>query len=70
MCEPDATTDDESLLDFDMLQTGHGQRETLGPTVDTLRDSYAAEPRMPVFNSEVNYEALLDTIPAEIVRLM
>ena len=25
---------------------------------------------MPVFNSEVNYEALLDLIPAEIVRLM
>ena len=63
-------TDDESLLDFDMLQTGHGQRDTLAPTVDTLRDSYQAEPRMPVFNSEVNYEALMDIIPAEVVRLM
>ena len=63
-------TDDEALLDFDMLQTGHGQRMTLAPSVDTLRDSYAAEPRMPVFNSEVNYEALLDLIPADMVRLM
>jgi hypothetical protein len=63
-------TDDESLLDFDMLQTGHGQRETLAPTVDTLRASRDAQPRMPVLNSEVCYEALLDRIPAEIVRLM
>lgn len=63
-------TDDESLLDFDMLQTGHGQRETLAPSVDTLWASYNAQPRMPVFNSEVNYEALMDIIPAEIVRLM
>ncbi|HLK55311.1 MAG TPA: DUF4038 domain-containing protein [Chthonomonadaceae bacterium] len=62
-------TDDETLLDFDMLQTGHGQRDALAPTVDTLRLSYDTEPRMPVFNSEVNYEALLDLFPAEVVRL-
>lgn len=62
--------DDESLLDFDMLQTGHGQREALGPSVDTLRMSYDAEPRMPVLNSEVNYEALMDKFPAEVVRLI
>jgi hypothetical protein len=63
-------TDDESLLDFDMLQTGHGLWETLAPTVETMRRSRAAEPRMPVLNSEVSYEALMDRIPAEIVRLM
>lgn len=63
-------TDDESLLDFDMLQTGHSGRNSLAPTVDTLLDSCVTEPRMPVLNSEVNYEALMDNIPAEIVRLM
>ncbi len=63
-------TDDESLLDFDMLQTGHGEKASLAPTVDTLIASYDAQPRMPVFNSEVNYEALMDRIPAEVVRLM
>ncbi|MFH1567793.1 MAG: DUF4038 domain-containing protein [Gemmatimonadota bacterium] len=62
--------DDEALLDFDMLQTGHGLREVLPPTVKTLRDSRAAQPTMPVLNSEVAYEALLDgRIPAEMQRL-
>ncbi|PYJ02802.1 MAG: alpha-L-rhamnosidase [Verrucomicrobia bacterium] len=62
--------EDESLLDFDMLQTGHGMREVLQPTVKTVRASYAASPVIPVINSEVCYEMLGDNIPAEIPRLM
>jgi hypothetical protein len=61
---------DQGLLDFDMLQTGHGQREVLAPTIRALRASYAARPTMPVLNGEVCYEALLGRIPAEIPRLM
>jgi hypothetical protein len=61
---------DQSLLDFDMLQTGHGMREVLAPTIRALRASYAARPVMPVVNGEVCYEALLGKIPAEIPRLM
>jgi Protein of unknown function (DUF4038)/Domain of unknown function (DUF5060) len=61
---------DQTLLDFDMLQTGHGKREVLRPTIRTARASYAARPEMPVVNGEVSYEALLGTIPAEIPRLM
>ena len=61
--------DDVSLIDFDMLQTGHGQREVLPPTIETLRWSYDQQPTMPVLNSEVAYEALLGTIPAETQRL-
>jgi hypothetical protein len=61
---------DQSLLDFDMLQTGHGMREVLAPTIRALRASYAARPVMPVVNGEVSYEALLGKIPAEIPRLM
>ena len=62
--------DDETLLDFDMLQTGHGLREVLPPTIRTVRDSRYSEPTMPVINSEVCYEALMDKIPADIQRLM
>src|SRR5438874_10744663 len=51
--------DDPSLLDFDMLQTGHGDRQSLQPTVDTARSSYAAEPMMPFLNSEVCYEGIM-----------
>ena len=61
---------DQSLLDFDMLQTGHGMREVLPPTIRALRASLAARPVMPVVNGEVCYEALLGKIPAEIPRLM
>jgi len=61
---------DQSLLDFDMLQTGHGLREVLQPTVKTMRDSYAEKPTMPVLNSEVCFEQLGGEIPAEIPRLM
>jgi Protein of unknown function (DUF4038)/Domain of unknown function (DUF5060) len=61
---------DQGLLDFDMLQTGHGQREVLAPTIKALHASYGKLPHMPVLNGEVCYEALLGTIPAEIPRLM
>jgi hypothetical protein len=61
---------DQGLLDFDMLQTGHGGREVLAPTVRTLRTSYEAKPTMPVLDGEVCYEALLGRTPAEIPRLM
>ncbi|MFO0887850.1 MAG: DUF4038 domain-containing protein [Isosphaeraceae bacterium] len=61
---------DQALLDFDMLQTGHGQREVLRPTIHALRASRETRPVMPVLNGEVAYEALLGRIPAEIPRLM
>jgi hypothetical protein len=61
---------DQTLLDFDMLQTGHGLTEVLAPTVRTLHASYAARPTMPVVNSEVSYEALSGRIPASISRMM
>ncbi|QHW33768.1 DUF4038 domain-containing protein [Paenibacillus rhizovicinus] len=50
--------EDASILDLDMLQTGHGGYHSLEPTVKMVRDSVAREPRMPVINSEVNYEGI------------
>lgn len=61
---------DQSIFDFDMLQTGHGMREVLAPTVSTVRASLAADPPMPVVEGEVTYEALSGSTPAEIPRLM
>jgi hypothetical protein len=61
---------DPTLLDFDMLQTGHGQMEILGVSVEAVRHSYAAKPTMPVVNAEPSYEMLLDKTPAEIARLI
>jgi hypothetical protein len=63
-------TDDTSLLDFDMLQTPHGERNAVSPTVHTVRESYADKPVMPVINGEAAYEMLGDSLPTEWTRRM
>ncbi|HZJ13911.1 MAG TPA: DUF4038 domain-containing protein, partial [Chthoniobacteraceae bacterium] len=61
-------TDDATLLDFDMLQTPHGQREAAHVAVQAVRDSMAAMPAMPVINGEAAYEMLSDSLPTEWTR--
>ncbi len=63
-------TDDVSLLDFDMLQTPHGQGEGVAPTLHTVRESYADKPVMPVINGEAAYEMLGDSLPTKWARRM
>ena len=63
-------TDDVSLLDFDMLQTPHGQRNAVAPTLKTVQQSYADTPVMPVINGEAAYEMLSDTLPTQWTRQM
>ena len=63
-------TDDAALLDIDMLQTPHGQREAVEPTVRTVQQSYAEKPRMPVIDGEAAYEMLNDTLPTKWTRQM
>ena len=57
-------TDDENLLDFDLLQVLHAQNEMVGLAVKAIRETYAATPRMPVINGEPCYEGLMGTITA------
>ncbi len=57
-------TDDETLLDFDMLQCCHGQNEAIEIMTKAVRETYAATPRMPVLNGEPCYEMLMGTITA------
>lgn len=63
-------TDDVDLLDFDMLQTPHGQREAVPVTVRAVRDSLTARPIMPIINGEASYERLSDSLPTEWTRAM
>jgi hypothetical protein len=63
-------TDDLTLIDFDMLQTPHGQHEAVPTTVKTVRESYADRPVMPVIDGEASYEMLNGTIAAEWTRQM
>ncbi|MFN7929483.1 MAG: DUF4038 domain-containing protein [Blastocatellia bacterium] len=63
-------TDDANLLDFDFLQTPHGQRNAVPVTVRAARASFAATPKMPVINGEAAYEMLSDKLPTEWTRAM
>jgi hypothetical protein len=62
--------DDPALLDFDMLQTPHGRRDAVAPTVNTVRQSYSDSPIMPVINGEAAFEMLGDDLPTEWTRRM
>ena len=63
-------TDDVKLLDFDLLQTPHGQRDAVDLTVGKVQESYAAEPTMPVIDGEAAYEMLGDSLPTRWTRQM
>ncbi len=62
--------DDLSLIDIDMLQTPHGQRDAVAPTVKTMQDSYKDKPVMPIINGEAAFEMLGDSLPTEWTRRM
>ena len=57
-------TDDETLLDYDMLQVCHAQNESVTLAIPAIRETYAATPRMPVLNGEPCYENLGGIIPS------
>ncbi|HLK13682.1 MAG TPA: DUF4038 domain-containing protein [Fimbriimonadaceae bacterium] len=63
-------TDDAALLDFDMLQTPHGEEGAAEVAVKAMKDSMAASPKMPVLDGEAAYEMLGDNLPTRWTRAM
>ena len=63
-------TDDPDLLDFDLLQTSHGTSESVALTINAVRESFSASPRMPVIDGEACYEMLGDSLPTQWTRRM
>ncbi|MCA9410234.1 MAG: DUF4038 domain-containing protein [Candidatus Omnitrophica bacterium] len=61
--------EDPNALDFEMLQTGHGDLESVSATAKTVQTAIEREPKMPVVNSEVNYEGIMGRTFQNIVRL-
>jgi hypothetical protein len=61
---------DPSVVDFELLQTGHGMREVIQPTADQVRAARAALPPVPVIVGEPSYENLNGQIPADICRTL
>lgn len=64
------TVDDQSVLDFDMLQTGHSGYKSYPNTLDHVTGELARSPRMPVLVGEVNYEGILDGSRQEVQRFV
>lgn len=64
------TVEDASVLDFDMLQTGHSDRASIPNTVRLVTASRAASPPMPVIDGEVCYEGILEQSRQEVQRFM
>ena len=64
------TVEDPSVLDFDMLQTGHSDRQSIPNTITRVTQSYAGQPRMPVLIGEVCYEGIKEASRQEVQRFM
>lgn len=62
--------DDASLIDFDMLQTPHGEADAVAPTLAAMNHAYNLSPALPVIDGEAAYENLNGRIPAEWPRAM
>ena len=62
--------DDPSVIDIDMLQTGHSDIHSFANTVKKVVDSIARSPRMPVLVGEVCYEGIMGASWENIQRLM
>ncbi|MCP4643192.1 MAG: DUF4038 domain-containing protein [bacterium] len=61
--------DDPAILDFEMLQTGHSDLDSVPNTAASMAKSVAREPVMPVIDSEVNYEGILGRCWQNVQRL-
>ena len=62
--------EDWSVLDMDMLQTGHGDRRSIPNTVRSVTEAYMRTPTVPVINGEVCYEGIGEACRQEVQRFM
>lgn len=60
---------DDSLLDLNMLQTGHDGYRSVPNTIAKVSQEYKLTPAMPVLVGEANYEGILHSCEAEVQRL-
>lgn len=60
---------DDSILDFDMIQSGHSGYESVINTVKLVKHECKRVPAMPVIIGEVNYEGIMHDTSAEVQRL-
>lgn len=59
---------DETVINFDMLQTGHGDWEAARGAIPKLKTAYDREPPMPVMIGEYCYEGHMQTAFPDVQR--
>jgi hypothetical protein len=59
---------DETVIDFDMLQTGHGDWDAARGAIPKLQAAYARTPVMPVMIGEYCYEGHMQTAFQDVQR--
>ena len=59
---------DETVIDFDMLQTGHGDWEAARGAIPKLKAAYARKPVMPAVIGEYCYEGHMQTAFQDVQR--
>lgn len=59
---------DETVIDFDMLQTGHGDWEAARGAIPKLQAAYARKPVMPAMIGEYCYEGHMQTAFQDVQR--
>ena len=64
------SVEDETVIDFDMLQTGHSDRGSYANTVKRVTESQEKSPKMPVLVGEVCYEGILAASREEVQRFL
>jgi len=61
---------DDTLVDFDLLQTGHDGYSALSDTAHLVVQALARPPQMPVVNGEACYEGILEGSREEVQRFL
>ena len=59
---------DKTVIDFDMLQTGHGDWDAARGAIPQVRAAYARKPPMPVVIGEYCYEGHMQTAFQDVQR--
>jgi hypothetical protein len=65
-----ACMNDASVVDFELLQTGHGMHEIIAPSGEQISSVRNTRPPVPVIAGEPAYENLNGQIPADVCRAL
>jgi hypothetical protein len=60
---------DPSLIDFNLIQSGHNDYSSVDRTIELIRQEYKKSPHLPAILGEANYEGILKNSTPKMQRL-